>query len=312
MGMPARISSLYGGVEAPDVHRISRTRIHGLPLDLEGWKFGLDLAATHVFGWSPSADPIPLWMMSFSNHSEGLSTLSRAELLPGGTWLGPHTVQSLFGRLGLVQSTNSKFEAGVFLFVIMEESYVWLQQIDGDHKMQGCRIDRFTLSTCQEDFHPIVLYSPASSMSWSWSPTKRWSSRARKIMWYGPLTQSKRDYSRHAVPSYFEEKNWHGFDHLVSPGGQTGVIFHSYSSWPVELKGCLGLTRFGGVICRSASPAEFLLANYDQEGGLEKTTVVLPPGGPDEEVLLAMEDAWGRLNFITRFEGSLYLTEWRP
>lgn len=288
---------------------ISKTKIKGLPLDLNDWKFGLDLAATHIFGWNPSADLIPLWTMSFSNHSEELSTLSHTELLPGGHWLGPHTVQSLFGRLGLVQASKN----GTFLFVIMEGGSVWLQQIVGDPEMRGHRVDRFTLRLPRGDFHPIVLYSPGRQANcWSWSPSKKWTAENHRVPWIGPLTQAKRRYSPStAPPPFFEEKNCQGYDHLVSPGGHVEVIFHSANLWPVSLGSCLGLTRFGGAICRGEAPTEFLLANYGKEGGLEKTTVEMP-GSLGEEILLVMEDAWGRLNFITQFDGDLYLAEWCP
>ena len=286
-------------------HKVFSKQLHKLPSDLAGWEFGLDQAGTHLFGWNLGGDEdIELWRLNFLTYGEESFFLSHKDLLEGGVWLGPRSIQSLFGTLHMVQKAGSDF------LIISSGDGNLLHKRLVPFSGAGSRLDRFTVdprsrSATIWSTNPVIQYFQTGTTSGFFGfPRGR-----HECPWRGPLTEEK--LKRSSGFSFFEIREAAFSDsQLIPAGGRKGVGFVSLEGpgfW-AQARPCLGLTRMGGVIFSQASGG-LLLAEYGKSGGLETTEVPVPADG----ILLVMQDAWSRLNVLrpgrTLLAGPL-LEEW--
>ena len=278
-----------------------------LPQDLTGWEFGLDQACTHLLGWSERDRTI--WTLDLFRYIESIFQIPQDKLLPGGKWLGPRMLQGLFGTVGMVQWNRDSY-----LFVSGEGSRISLKKVP--IISQACT-DRFTLShsSLRRGQHPITLWSSGYTVQ-QWFLEDRGGlqvfqcvNRDREACpWLGPITQSK---VLCKYPPMLEHLGWvENPIYLIPAGGLSNLRFSgAVGTSPTVLKEtCIGLTRFGGGVFLFPAKDALVFADYTREGGTENTVVHIPGG--TERILLAMQDAWSRLNLIVRGENGPTLEEW--
>lgn len=267
---------------------------------LEGWEFGLDRAATHIFAVKLEVSRVRVWICDLHTLQEKtLDFESRQIASHRCGWLGHQIVQSMFGTVVMVHWESSKifwsdWKAEHVKTVSFDTSY-------GVHFQADTRL-------LSRGYAPALIRQLGGLWAVHLESQTRRLLRSLSVSTRANMLTHDRRSGIHTV---FNVQPYPSSG-LVPSGGIPNCRFLYGKPDSQDLGPCIGITRLGGVILRGSGPREFKIAEHGPESTLELEEYAL--GGapvPNTEVLFAATSCRGTFVVLRRVaSGSCILAEW--